>query len=327
MLKFYRNSQQMIKDIHNFGYYSNLTAASMEECQKFTKDLSSYTPFNNSLTPRIEKLRQLGKTYLGFSTNVFREMGKRMKHYYDIYCDSELGELFEFTLSYHEYIKNMTMLRQTEQIVPCKFSKTKESITNLYHPLLRYQKPVKNSIKVQNMILSGPNASGKTTLLKSTLINLIFSQQIGGGFYDKAIINPYHHFHCYINIPDTSDRDSLFQAEARRCKEILDTIKNHPNERHFCVFDELFSGTNPYEAVACATAYLSYMNRINNTHYIMSTHYLQVCNHFKERNYTFEERYKLVKGITKTRGGIKVLEQLKFPERILKDAKEMVSLN
>ena len=38
------------------------------------------------------------------------------------------------------------------------------------------------------------------------------------GFYYKAKINPYHHFHCYINIPDTCDRDSLFQAEARRCR-------------------------------------------------------------------------------------------------------------
>ena len=59
----------------------------------------------------------------------------------------------------------------------------------------------------------------------------------------------------------------------------------------------------------------------------MSTHYIQVCNQFKEMNYTFEEGYKLVKGITKIRGGIKVLEQLEFPEKILKDAKEMVSLN
>jgi hypothetical protein len=325
--KFYRNSQQMIKDIHNIGYYSNITASSMEECQRYTKELLSYTRFNESLTPRIEKLRALGKKYIGLSTNVFREMGKRMKHYYDIYCDSELNELLDFTFSYHEYIKNITMLRQTNQLVPCKFSKTKESITNLYHPLLRYQEPVKNSVKVKNMILSGPNASGKTTMLKSTLINLVLSQQIGCGFYDKASVNPYHHFHCYINIPDTSDRDSLFQAEARRCKEILNTIENNPEERHFCLFDELFSGTNPYEAIACATAYLSYMNSINNTRYIMSTHYIQVCNQFKDVNYTFEEGYKLVKGITKIRGGIKVLQQLEFPEKILKDAKEMVSLN
>ena len=33
--------------------------------------------------------------------------------------------------------------------------------------------------------------------------------------------------HCYINIPDTGGRDSLYQAEARQCKNILETIENN----------------------------------------------------------------------------------------------------
>ena len=74
------------------------------------------------------------------------------------------------------------------------------------------------------MIITGPNAAGKTTLLKTTTINIILSQQWGCGFYRKCSISPYSHIHCYLNIPDTSGRDSLFQAEARRCKEILDAI-------------------------------------------------------------------------------------------------------
>ena len=39
---------------------------------------------------------------------------------------------------------------------------------------------IKNSYKLDNnLILTGPNASGKTTLLKSTLFNILLSQQIG----------------------------------------------------------------------------------------------------------------------------------------------------
>ena len=75
-------------------------------------------------------------------------------------------------------------------------------------------------------MITGPNASGKTTILKTTLFNIILSQQVGFGFYSSATINPYKYIHCYLNIPDTSGRDSLFQAEARRCKEILDSVKN-----------------------------------------------------------------------------------------------------
>ena len=109
------------------------------------------------------------------------------------------------------------------------------------------------------MLITGPNAAGKTTLLKTTLFNLILSQQIGYGFFDKSNICVFDHFHCYLNIPDTSGRDSLFQAEARRCKEILDIIKNKNKEKHFCIFDELYSGTNPYEAVASAYSYILYI--------------------------------------------------------------------
>jgi DNA mismatch repair ATPase MutS len=160
---------------------------------------------------------------------------------------------------------------------------------------------------------------------------MIISQQIGKGFYDKATITPYDYFHCYINIPDTCERDSLFQAEARRCKEILTIIEQNPGKKHLCVFDELFSGTNPYEAVASATGYLTYLNKDNNVKYLLTTHYLDLCSKFipsKEViNYTLDSPYHLQKGISTIKGGIKVLEQLEFPPEIITTAKHIVTLN
>ena len=124
---------------------------------------------------------------------------------------------------------------------------------------------VTNDIKLdKSMIITGPNASGKTTTLKTTLINILITQQFGCGFYKSANLRPFDHLHCYLNIPDTSGRDSLFQAEARRCKEILDIIQSKKKERHFCVFDELYSGTNPDEAVISATAFMKYMIKNKN---------------------------------------------------------------
>ena len=114
-------------------------------------------------------------------------------------------------------------------------------------------------ITKNNFIITGPNASGKTTLLKTTLINLILSQQIGFGCYTKCSIIPYDFFYSYLNIPDTSGRDSLFQAEARRCLDILHIIQQDPDKRHFCIFDELYSGTNPREAISSAKYYLEYL--------------------------------------------------------------------
>jgi hypothetical protein len=121
--------------------------------------------------------------------------------------------------------------------------------------------------------VTGPNASGKTTYIKTTLINLIFSQQLGMGFYESASVKPYHVFHSYLTIPDTSGRDSLFQAEARRCLDIMRSAEaGGGRERHFAIFDELFSGTNSVEAVDIAQVYLEDMSE-RSFHAIVTTHF------------------------------------------------------
>ena len=137
------------------------------------------------------------------------------------------------------------------------------NIKNTFYAALADKDPVKNDVKLsKNIIVTGPNAAGKTTLLKSLILNILFSQQVGKGFYESATLAPFHFIHCYLNIPDTSGRDSLFQAEARRCKNILSFIKLHNDKKHFCIFDELYSGTNHYEAIASACAYLKYIAEI-----------------------------------------------------------------
>ena len=182
-----------------------------------------------------------------------------------------------------------------------------------------------------NLILTGPNAAGKTTLLKSTLFNIILCQQIGCGFFDKADVIIYDYIHCYINIPDTSGRDSLFQAEARRCKEIISIIEENNDKNHLCVFDELYSGTNPDEATCSAIALLNYLNKISNVNYILTTHYYKLCkkvDKYRVKNYhmeinkemnDFKFSYKIKKGISKVKGGIKVLKDLEYPEEIIKN--------
>ena len=179
-------------------------------------------------------------------------------------------------------------------------------------------------------------------MLKSTLFNIILSQQIGYGFYDKASITIFTHFHCYINIPETCGRDSLFQAEARRCIDILNLIEISKNKsNHFCVFDELYSGTNPYEASASAYGYLKHLSKLSNVKFVLTTHYLSLCKKIKtdkeekkntsienkhmqvllDENEDFKYTYKLQEGISDIKGGLKVLKDLNYPQSILNDAK------
>jgi DNA mismatch repair ATPase MutS len=203
-----------------------------------------------------------------------------------------------------------------------------------YYPPLMNESPVKNTCTFdKNMILSSPNKSGKTTILKTTAINIIFSQQIGCGFYSSGRITPYTHIHSYLNIPDTSGRDSLFQAESRRCKEIIEVIRSNqslPN-RHFCIFDELYSGTNPEEASKAGHAFLAYLSNFSNVNFILTTHYFKICKRFRNspriQNYKmgvnilengeFDYTYKMKKGISNIKGAIRVLKDMDYPEEIL----------
>jgi DNA mismatch repair ATPase MutS len=202
-----------------------------------------------------------------------------------------------------------------------------------YYAPLKDKHPIRNTVKLkQNMIITGPNASGKTTILKSTLINILLTQQFGCGFYSDARIKPFHHIHCYLNIPDTSGRDSLFQAEARRCKDIIDSVQANPNNTHFCAFDELYSGTNPEEAEQSAVAFMKYLTKFDNVSCILTTHFIKVCKQLAklrnianfrmkttQRENRLEYAYQLEKGISAVKGGIMVLQEMDYPSEIILD--------
>ena len=224
--------------------------------------------------------------------------------------------------------------------------------------------PVKNTVSLdKRLVITGPNASGKTTILKMTMLNILFSQQLGHGFYEAGTrIRPYHQLHSYLNIPDTSGRDSLFQAESRRCKEILDKLSGGlcPPVRHFCIFDELYSGTNPYEAIASAYGYIMHLTKHDNVDFMLTTHYIQLCKLFQSQktesesdkrekiainsevnetnkirnlhmdvadrgNYDFKYLYTLRPGISAIKGGIKVLYDLQYPASIVDATRRILS--
>ena len=113
--------------------------------------------------------------------------------------------------------------------------------------------------------------------------------------------------------------------------------KKNINQKHFCIFDELYSGTNPYEAVSNGTAYLKYINSKKNIKFLITTHYSKICNLFRSdsnidnifmktyfRNGHMKYTYKIEKGISKIKGGVCVLRQLKYPKKIIKDSQKII---
>ena len=337
-----------MKTIHNhfkeIKLYLENTIESMENYIKYSKELQSYNDFNNILIQKLKILNDINnklKTiseYSLYNSSKIKEIGRVLKYFYELHTDSIYEDAIMYSLGFNGYIdcieglQNNLVERKINNVTFITDSK-KSILKNSYYACLTgsVYKPVKNTIKFKkNLNITGPNASGKTTILKSTLINIIFTQQFGCGFYDSGKLAPFKHIHCYLNIPDTSGRDSLFQAEARRCKEILDVITDNKNDLHFCVFDELYSGTNPEEAETSATAFMLYLQKYKNVFSLLTTHFVKVCKKLdkintiknckmdsEKINNKIKYTYKLKSGISTVKGGINVLTEMNYPKEII----------
>ena len=293
----------------------------------FLADMGQHYAVLSDMHARLKKVQPFS-----YSSAEITQLGTARYLFYRLKNDAKWKESIEYSLDFSGYAENMaavqTLLRQ-KVVAACTFGKACKFSKAYYPP---YPAHRKNSYTVANAMITGPNASGKTTFIKTVMVNVLFSQQVGVGFYKRATIRPFQELCCYLNIPDTSGRDSLFQAEARRCKEILEKVGEGSM---LCIFDELFSGTNPYEASASAYAFLDHLCDHKQVTFLLTTHFLDVCDRLKEnpcvRNMHMESRmvngsihyeYTFRKGVSKIKGGLQVLKDLGFPRSIIECAQK-----
>lgn len=374
-LRFYSNMQRIHVYLDKFKRYIAYTTALMEHYRRQASHLSTYVPFLtdlethhsrlNGLYDSLHKITPFASVSLSNWLPKMTEIGHIMSTFYHLHDSLLYHETMLYSFGFNGYVR---LLSQIGGGVLCEatFKKCNDDDKNkkkkhikpvlkqMYYPKFidtNDNATVKNDCDLNtNIIITGPNASGKTTTLKTAFINILLSQQIGFGCFEKLIFTPFSQFHCYLNIPDTSCRDSLFQAEARRCKEIIECIvADEAHASHFCIFDELYSGTNPEEAVISSNAFMNYLVGHSNVTCMLTTHYNQLCKQLARnkriKNYHMETTiqdkgegkekgkekekeekkthqqimytYRLKKGISHVQGGLKVLRDMKYPQEIL----------
>lgn len=296
--------------------------------------------------PVLESLQEMLLSIKPFEMNMEEafQLGLLYKTFYTIYSNKTIHTSLYYALGYQGYMNVLNELYKNVELKllsnatfykKCKKDKKKKinisKFKNIVYPvLIKETTNVPNDISLdKNMVLTGVNASGKTTMLKSVFINIILSQQIGIGSFSSFSFQPYDYLHCYINIIDTSDRYSLFQSECKKCQEIIQSIQENPNKKHFCVFDEIFSGTTPDEAIKCGYGFLTFLNSNPNIRFILTTHFMDLCKQLEDDNIsnykmvstiqdkTLLHTYKLEKGMNDIQGSVEILRQLNFPEEVI----------
>ena len=216
--------------------------------------------------------------------------------------------------------------------IPQFVTENEISIEEMYHPLVK--EPVNNSVSItRNSLVSGSNASGKSTFIKSIAVNAIMAQTINTctakSFKTRfALVLTSMAIHDDITVGD-----SYFISEIKSLKRILDMI---PKTNCICIVDEILRGTNTVERIAASASVLEYMAKLDCL-CLVATHDIELTTMLEDdyNNYHFSEQiteegvefdYKLKEGPTNSRNAIALLDYLGFEKEIVSDATARVKM-
>jgi DNA mismatch repair ATPase MutS len=147
--------------------------------------------------------------------------------------------------------------------------------TEFWNVLVQDKAIVNNLCEDHNIILTGPNAGGKTTSIRAILQNIILTQSFGIAAASDFNLTQFDVIYSYLNISDDLINGlSLFASEVKRAQETLQKIKAlESDEKFFFVLDELFTGTAGENGEACAYKFISRIAEFNNIQFIYATHF------------------------------------------------------
>lgn len=212
-------------------------------------------------------------------------------------------------------------------------------VKNIYHPVIN--NPIKNTLKIKNknknVLITGANACGKSTFIKSVSLNILLSQTLGICFATKFIYTPFAYFNTYLNLADCLGKESLFQAEMNRMQKNLQIVKKY-RKPVFLAIDEIFSSTNPNEATAGGYAICKAFSKNKNLITLITTHFKYLTNLENEKcnfkNYKFEGEilqnnnikynYKLLQGSSNQSFALKLLKNNGYDKSIIECAENII---
>ncbi|MDR3647147.1 MAG: hypothetical protein P4L22_06410 [Candidatus Babeliales bacterium] len=330
---------------------------------EISKKLVEYPVIYNTLdvakivtnTKEVQTLLELLKTntFTG-SPSIFSNWGKILKTFKmfnDLKSEftvmlSVLGQIEAFTSVaklYKEYeTKNV-------KYSFAKFSEAKTpfiALENFWNPIIDESKVVTNSISfglnddARNIVITGTNRGGKSTITRSIALNIILAQTFGIAPASSINLTIFNKLGTYMNITDDiSEGHSLYEAQANRITFLMNEIKplKH-NQFWFMLLDEPLNGTKESFAQALSYSIAKNFAKYDNNLCLLSTHfpklseleaesknfanYKVVAQIDADNKITYD--YLLSKGSSDQNLSIEILQSKDFDNTILNDARELI---
>ncbi|WP_300507256.1 DNA mismatch repair protein MutS [uncultured Duncaniella sp.] len=221
------------------------------------------------------------------------------------------------------------------------------SIVEGRHPVIEKELPagepyITNTVNLANngtqiMMITGPNMSGKSALLRQTALNVLLAQIGSFVAAESAHIGVVDKIFTRVGASDNiSLGESTFMVEMNEAASIL----NNMSERSLILFDELGRGTSTYDGISIAWAIVEHIHEHGSAHpkTLFATHYHELNEMEKSFsrvvNFNVSVREidgkvvflrKLARGGSEHSFGIHVAKLAGMPQSIVKRADEVLA--
>ncbi|WP_179396213.1 MutS-related protein [Lacticaseibacillus absianus] len=202
----------------------------------------------------------------------------------------------------------------------------------LVHPLLKA--PVANPLDwTRSALITGSNASGKSTYVKSVAINCLLAQTLNTATADSFTLAPGHVVTAMAIQDDLDAGDSYFIAEIKAIRRVLHLAAG--GTRVYGFIDEILKGTNTVERIAASASVVHWLTQTNALA-MVATHDGELTRilgpaatnwHFQEtvdaHGVTFD--YQLHQGPATSHNAIALLATLDYPKAIIAQAHKLAA--
>jgi len=156
---------------------------------------------------------------------------------------------------------------------------------NFWHPIIPTDRVRPSSLALggphnsaRNLVVTGPNAGGKSVNLKGLIINILLAQTFGFACAEKFKLTPFTKVIArFKSVDDTEGDKSKFMLEAIEMAALLKEMTAlKPTEHAFVETDELFTGTEVGPAISLSIELCARIAKMKNVMYVLATHYKQL---------------------------------------------------
>lgn len=252
---------------------------------------SIYQPIQNALhlatihKSLVEKGRAISKL-IKYTKEMYTILPEKQRPTLDLFSAQDDHGLFveawnspyklRLLLQYIGDMEVIYRLAKAPHLQPVQFKNTRSPcliIEKGVDPFLENSIPYSlNLSQDHHAILTGPNRGGKSSVLRSTLLNVLLAQSFGMGFTLQSMcLRPFDWIATGLKLEDKPGSTSMFESEVEFATRIIQ-VSRQTDKLGFVLFDELFHSTNPPDGARTADIFLQQLWKQSNVCSFISTH-------------------------------------------------------